>query len=101
MRKAGVMHLYRTSEWQGGSGLWYCDDLTDLAGISSRWWTPARMLNMPLDEYVTMLVKEFKVDHISYNPKANVLNFSWDSREACRKYQNWINKKARERNFMC
>ena len=95
------MHLYRVSEWQGGSGVWYCNDVEDLAGISSRWWTPARMLNMPLDEYVTMLIKEFKVDNISYNPEANVLVFSWKSRESCRKYKNWINKKARECNFMC
>ena len=95
------MHLYRASEWQGGSGVWYCNDVEDLAGISSRWWTPARMLNMPLDKYVTMLVEEFKVDSISYDPKANVLVFYWKSREACRKYKNWINKKARECNFMC
>ena len=96
------MHLYRVSEWySSGSGVWYCNDIEDLAGISSRWWTPARMLNMPLDEYVTMLIKEFKVDNISYNPEANVLVFSWKSREACRKYKNWINKKARECNFMC
>ena len=95
------MHLYRASEWQGGSGVWYCNDVEDLAGISSRWWTPARMLNMPLDKYVTMLIKEFKVDNISYNPEANVLVFSWKSREACCKYKNWINKKARDCNFMC
>ena len=96
-----MAHLLRMTEWQGGSGVWYCNDVEDLAGISSRWWTPARMLNMPLDEYVIMLVKEFKVDRISYNPEANVLHFSWKSREACRKYKNWINKKARECNFMC
>ena len=96
------MHLYRVSEWQSsGSGVWYCNDVEDLAGISSRWWTPARMLNMPLDEYVVMLVEEFKVDSISYDPEANVLVFYWKSREACRKYKNWINKKARECNFMC
>ena len=95
------MHLYHVSEWQNGSGSWDCNDVEDLAGISSRWWTPSRMLNMPLDEYVIMLVKEFKVDRISYNPEANVLHFSWKSREACRTYKNWINKKARECNFMC
>ena len=95
------MHLYRASEWQGSSGVWYCNDVEDLAGISSRWWTPARMLNMPLDEYVTMLVEKFKVDSISYDPKAIVFFFYWKSREACRKYKNWINKKARECNFMC
>lgn len=97
-----MSHLYKVSEWcSSSSGVWYCNDIEDLAGISSRWWTPARMLNMPLDEYVTMLIKEFKVDNISYNPEANVLVFSWKSREACRKYKNWINKKARECNFMC
>ena len=96
-----MAHLFHMTEWQGGSGVWYCNDVEDLAGISSRWWTPARMLNMPLDEYVVMLVEEFKVDSISYDPKANVLVFYWKSREACRKYKNWINKKARECNFMC
>ena len=93
------MHLYRVSEWQGGSLRWYCNDVEDLAGISSKWWTPARMLNMPLDEYVTMLVKEFKVDHISYNPEANVLVISWKRKKAFRKYKKWINKKARECQF--
>ena len=25
------MHLYRASEWQGSSGVWYCNDVEDLA----------------------------------------------------------------------
>lgn len=82
------MHLYKTTEWQDEIGEWHCNDVSDLAGVSSRWWTPARMLGMPLDEYVTMLIKEFRPDKIWYSYTYNVLGFSWDNRDDCRKYKN-------------
>ena len=97
-----MAHLYKTSEWQGGGGgLWYCNDVEDLAGVSSRWWTPVRLLGITPAEYVTMLVQEFKVDKIHFSYEHNVLTFGWKSQQAMRKYKNWINKKAREKQFYC
>lgn len=92
--------LYKTTEWQSPTGKWYCNNVDDLAGIGSKWWIPARILNISLEEYVLLLINTFKVDTIKYLEDGDVLIFSWNSQSAMRKYKNWINKKAKEINFI-
>lgn len=94
-----MTHLYKCTEWQGSSGLWYCNDIEDLGNGSGRWWIPARMLGLSLDKYVEMLIKDFKVDNIKYNEERDVLIFSWRKQADMRKYKNWINAAARKANF--
>lgn len=93
------MGILKMSEWQDGAGHWHCADVSNLVGGSSLWWKPARMLNIPLDKYVEMLVKDFKVDYITYLDKSDMVYFWWDSQTNMRKYKNYMNKVARERRF--
>jgi hypothetical protein len=96
-----MAHVYKSEEWQSGSGIyWYCNDTSDLAGKAGLWWIPCRILNISPADYVSMLIDEFKVDKISYNIETNTLYFCWKSQTAMRKYKNFINKKARETNFL-
>lgn len=95
-----MAHLYKMSEWQSASGLWYCNDTEDLGSGSGRWWIPARILGIPPVMFVDLLMKDFKVDNISYNKEKDVLVYSWKSQAAMRKFKNWINKQAREANFV-
>ena len=94
-----MAHLYKVTEWQGSSDLWYCNDIEDLGKGSGRWWIPARMLGFSLDKYVEMLIKDFKVNNIKYNEERDVLVFSWRKQADMRKYKNWINAAARKANF--
>lgn len=102
-----MAHLLRYEEWEL-NGHWYCNDQYELScknSVASLWYTPARMLNMELVDYVKMLIEKFEVDHISYGGTeyhdAGVLVYSWNSQAKMRVFKNFINKKARELNFIC
>lgn len=94
-----MAHLLKYSEWQGSSGVWYCNDVEDLANGSGRWWIPARMLGLSLDKYVEMLIKDFKVDSILYSQEKDVLIYSWNKQADMRKFKNWLNAAARKAQF--
>lgn len=90
--------LLRYEEWQSGSGRWFCNDTSDLTSVRSLWYTPARMLDMPLDKFIQMLINDFEVDYISFG---KILIYSWDSQTKARKFKNFINAEARKRNYIC
>ena len=51
-----MAHLLKVAEWQDTAGRWRVADTSDLANDSAAWWYPARMLNMPLEEYINLLI---------------------------------------------
>lgn len=95
-----MAHLYKASEWEGGSGRWYVNDVEDLAGISGYWWVPMRMLGMTPEEYVFMLRDTFKAGNFHYTAEKNVLIFSFKTQADARKYKNWINAQARKAKYI-
>lgn len=92
--------LLRYDEWQGGSGLWYCNDTSDLCSVRALWWAPARMLNISPEEFTQMLIRDFKPDHLRYCQESDVLIYGWKSQAAMRKYKNWLNAQARKYNYI-
>ena len=95
-----MSHLYVTSEWQGASGRWYVNDVTDFTSVACKWWAPVRLLNMTPIEYVLMLKNDFNASDFRYTKEKNVLIFSFATQTDARKYKNFINKKAREKQFI-
>lgn len=95
-----MSHVYKVSEWQGSSGKWYCNDTSDLAGIAGKWWIPARLLKMPLEEYILLLKETFNATIESYNDKTDVLIFYWEKYADCHKCLLWINSMSRKINFI-
>ena len=51
------MHILHYQEWQSSTGYWYCNDVSDLAGISGYWWVPARMLGITHAYFLALLVE--------------------------------------------
>lgn len=92
-----MAHLYKVSEFQGGSGRWYCNDISELAGVSSEWWAPARLLNMNLDGYVATMVNKFNAK-VHFNGTNAI--FYWDKYSDCHKYVLWINKQSRQNQWI-
>ena len=92
--------LYKATSWLGGSGRWYCNDVSDLAGVRGLWWIPPRILGITPAAYVEILIKDFNVTDISYNEEKNFLYFCWENPVDCNRYKNWINKMARQANFI-
>ena len=82
-------------------GRWSCISIKDVGKIGNQWWTPARALGMSLPDYVQMLIRDFRPDHISFSMvhENGFLSFSWNKQADMRKYKNWINKKFRDLKF--
>lgn len=95
-----MAHLYKVEEWCGGSKKWYCNDVSDLSGVSGKWWVPARMLNISLTDFILLLKEQFNATIVTYNEHTDVLIFNWDKYIDCHRYVLWINKESRKRNFI-
>lgn len=95
------MTIYKMKEWQGASGLWYCNNVDELALGSGNWWLPSRVLGITPAELIERLVKVYNVDRIHYNKEKNFLNFAWTSEHYadCHKFVLYVNRMARNKNI--
>lgn len=84
----------KVKEWQGGSGLWYAANTDDLTNKKSYWWYIPRILNISLTDYVTMLIKQYKVSTVKLL-NSGLLYFAWDQYSLCHKYVLDINKRLK------
>ena len=94
------MEIVKYDIFQGASGRWYINCPKRVSKIENLWWYPARRMNMNLDKYVEMLVKDFHVDYIHFD---NILYFAWSEKNYsyANKFKLFLNKKAREGKWMC
>lgn len=92
-------HLYKVTEWEC-SGKWHCNDVNNFTGDGCQWYTPARLLGISLEDYILKLVNEFGCDNIHYSAEKNVLIFCWSEYSKCHKYVLWINRMARNGNWI-
>lgn len=90
-----MKELFKASEWQGGSGLYYVNDTTHMTA----WWVHPRVLGISPAAYVELLVKKYNVSNIKYFEESGFLYFGFRTLADARRYKNDINKKARERKF--
>ena len=91
--------VWKAEEWQGGSGIWYCNCISDLANGSGTWYIPARILGISPAQFISLLFNEYKPDYFHYNKEKSFCMWGWTNQSKERLYKNWINKKAREVNF--
>ena len=96
------MRIYKASEWQNGSK-WYVADTSDLAKDSAGWWIPARILGLSLEDFIMMLINEYHATIDGWYPESNngksLLLFSWANYADAHKYQLYINRVARNKNW--
>ena len=93
--------LYKLTEWQSTNGRWHCNCIDDLGNNSAYWVLHARVLGLKADEFLKWLFnQDFKPDYFYYNKEKFLCFWSWKNQEQMRKYKNFINRKAREKNFM-
>ena len=94
-----MAHIYQATEWEC-NGSWHCGDVSALAANSNLWWYVPRILNISPAEYVKLLICKFNAVKVKYFLDANVLTFCFSSLEDCRKFKNYVNKQARDRQFV-
>lgn len=91
--------LYKLSEWQGASGLWYCNCIDSLATNAAKWYAPARVLGISPAEFVKLVIGKFGADVVSYSQESGFFHYAWTKQEKMRSFKNYINRVAREKNF--
>ena len=102
MAKEYKPHLYKAVEWQM-DGMWYCADTSDLVHDSSAWHIPCRILGISPAEFVRQLKEIYHCDDITWYPNSSngrgLLLYCWTKQADMRKFKNYLNKIARDKNF--
>lgn len=92
--------LYRLDEWQStGTKIWYCEHTGSYPQGVQKWVIPARVLNMSVDDFLRMLIKDFKPDVITVKEDGSFVSWGWSKQSEMRKFKNWMNAKSRAINF--
>ena len=92
-------HLYTMTHWES-CGSYYVNDVKNLTGRSAKWYTPMRILNMTVDEYIQLLLK-YKATEIKYYAPTDCLTFHFKTEADAKAFCKFINNKAKVRNYIC
>ena len=85
--------ILKIAEWEAISKRYYVSD-------GGKWWIPARMLGLSLEDFILKLKNEYNASKFAYCLETDCLVFSWDNYEEAHKWVLYINREARKRNFM-
>ena len=99
MNTTGI-HLYHMTTWQGTSGQWYCNDTTYMVGKSGKWYTPMRILQFSVEEYINFLL-QYNAQNISYYEPTDCLTFSFNTQLEAKKFCRVINAAATKQQYYC
>lgn len=91
-----MLHLLKYDYW-GDNNSWYCGDINQIGKLGNQWWLPARLLNLTLEKYVTLLISIFNAQIIGFNKQT--LLYKFKSEQDVKSFTSWLNKKAKQANF--
>ena len=95
---AGV-HLYQMTTWES-NGKWSVNDVKNLSGRSAKWYTPMRILDISIEEYINLL-KSFNAQELYYYAPTDYLSFFFLKEKDAKAFCSYVNKKARSINYYC
>lgn len=72
-----------------------------MCGRSAKWYTPMRILNLTVEEYVHLLVDKFNAKALRYYAPTDFLTFGFETEKEAKAFCNYVNKEARRRNYNC
>jgi len=91
--------LYKMAEWQGATGLWYCNCVDALATNAGSWYAPARILGISPADFIKLVVGKYGADSVKYFPESGFFSYAWTNQAKMRAFKNDLNKAARAKNF--
>ena len=92
--------LFHLDEWQStGTKIWYCEHTSSYPQGVQKWVVPARILGLSVDDFLKMLIKDFKPDVITVKEDGSFVSWGWSKQSEMRKFKNFINSEARKKNF--
>lgn len=95
-----TIHLYTMTYWRGGDDRYYCNDVKNLLGRSAKWYTPMRILEMSIDEYIELLLS-YNAVGLKYNKEHDVLLFHFLKEKDVKAFCSKINKVAKAKKYYC
>lgn len=96
----GALHLYQMTCWCNGK-YWHCNDIKNMCGRSAKWYTPMRILELTVDEYVQLLVNKFNAKDLHYYAPTDYFGFGFETEKEAKAFCNYVNKIARQKNYNC
>ena len=94
------VHLYQMTCWES-IGHWHVNDVKNLNGRSAKWYTPMRILDVSIEEYINLLVNTFHAEGIHYYAPTDYLGFYFLKEKDAKAFCSYVNKKARCSNYYC
>lgn len=91
--------VYKMTEWQGGSGIWHCNDVSDLGHGKGAWYYAAAALNISPVDFVKLVIEKFNADKIYWNEETGFFSYGWTKQANMRKFKNWFNAESRKCNI--
>ena len=95
------VHLVQLTRWQSASGKWYVNDVKNLAGRSAKWYTPMRILNLSIEDYINLLLYTFHAKGVYYYAPTDYLSFYFSTENDAKAFCLYINRYARYNNYCC
>lgn len=93
-------HLYKMTCWES-AGWWHVNDVKNLNGRSAKWYTPMRILNVSIEEYILLLLNTFNAKNLYYYAPTDYLAFSFSTEKDAKAFCSYINKRAKNNNYYC
>lgn len=81
--------------WQSGNK-WHIANVKGVGTITNKWWFPARMLNMSLEDYLSMLVT-YKSVNLDYSIETDTLVIAFDEERDARALKKQLNTLVRQK----
>ena len=97
---ADSVHLYHMTTWEGACHKWHCNDVKHMSGRSAKWYTPMRILNLSVEEYIQCLLR-FHAVEIEYYEPTDYLRFCFNSEKDAKAFCSYVNKAASKRQYYC
>ena len=92
-------HLFQLTYWEM-NGWYYCNDVKNLSGKSSKWYTEMRMLNLSIEDYIALLLK-YNAVGLKYYANTDCLIYHFNTEKDVKNFCSYINKKAKAANYYC
>ncbi len=96
---AGI-HIYQMTCWES-NGRWHVNDVKNLNGRSAKWYTPMRILEIPIEEYINLLLNTFNAKDMYYYAPTDYLSFSFEKEKDAKAFCSYVNKIARKKLYYC
>lgn len=96
------LHLYQMIHWQDRYlKTWHVNDVKNLSGRSAKWYTPMRILNLSIDEYLDLLINRFNAHGLKYYAPTDYLAFHFIKEKDAKAFCAYVNKEAKKRSYYC